>query len=67
MNERNAYFGSPVQRLEDLRLLRGRGCYIDDVYESGELHAVCAARSRTGSFVVSVRPRRCGCRVSASY
>jgi carbon-monoxide dehydrogenase large subunit len=39
MNERNAYFGSPVRRLEDLRLLRGRGRYIDDVSESGELHA----------------------------
>ena len=27
----NAYVGSPVERLEDLRFLRGRGEFVDDV------------------------------------
>jgi len=27
----NTYIGSPVQRVEDLRFLRGRGQYIDDI------------------------------------
>lgn len=40
MIERNAYFGSPVLRIEDLRLLRGRGQYIDDVAKTDQLHAV---------------------------
>lgn len=36
---RNAYVGSPVERLEDLRLLRGRGEYVDDVDLPNMLHA----------------------------
>ena len=31
--------GSPIERLEDAALLRGRGCFIDDVHEQGMLHA----------------------------
>ena len=30
------WFGARVQRLEDERLLRGRGLYTDDVGEGGE-------------------------------
>lgn len=33
------WFGAPVQRLEDPRLLRGKGTYVDDVDLPGLLHA----------------------------
>jgi aerobic carbon-monoxide dehydrogenase large subunit len=33
------YVGRPMQRVEDLRLLRGRGSYADDVSLPGMLHA----------------------------
>jgi carbon-monoxide dehydrogenase large subunit len=36
----NAFVGSPVERIEDLRLLRGRGQYVDDLTRRGLLHAV---------------------------
>ncbi len=35
----NAFVGSPVERIEDLRLLRGRGQYVDDLTRPGLLHA----------------------------
>ena len=34
----NIYIGSPVERVEDLRFLRGRGTYIDDL-RPGQWHA----------------------------
>ena len=37
---RNAYVGSPVKRLEDLRLLPGRGRFVDDIKLKDMLHAV---------------------------
>src|SRR6202162_5265792 len=36
----NSYVGSPIERIEDLRFLRGRGQYVDDVTRPGLLHAV---------------------------
>jgi carbon-monoxide dehydrogenase large subunit len=36
----NALIGSPVERLEDLRFLRGRGTFVDDLEREGLLHAV---------------------------
>ena len=36
----NAFVGSPVERIEDLRLLKGRGQYVDDLTRAGLLHAV---------------------------
>ena len=35
----NRYIGSPVERIEDLRFLRGSGKYVDDLSPSGLLHA----------------------------
>ena len=35
----NRYIGSPIERLEDLRFLRGRGEYVDDLERPGMLHA----------------------------
>ncbi len=31
--------GTPVERIEDLRLLRGQGQYVDDLHHEGMLHA----------------------------
>ena len=36
----NRHIGSPVERVEDLRFLRGRGEYIDDVERERQLYAV---------------------------
>jgi carbon-monoxide dehydrogenase large subunit len=36
----NAFVGSPVERIEDMRLLKGRGQYVDDLTRAGLLHAV---------------------------
>ena len=33
------FVGKPVERIEDLRLLRGRGEYVDDLHRDGMLHA----------------------------
>ena len=37
---RNAFVGSPVERIEDARLLRGRGQFVDDIARDRLLHAV---------------------------
>jgi aerobic carbon-monoxide dehydrogenase large subunit len=37
---RNAFIGSPIERLEDFRFLRGRGQYVDDLAREEMLHAV---------------------------
>src|SRR5215471_13808715 len=36
----NSFTGSPIERIEDLRFLRGKGQYVDDVNPAGALHAV---------------------------
>ncbi|HJU17154.1 MAG TPA: xanthine dehydrogenase family protein molybdopterin-binding subunit [Stellaceae bacterium] len=35
----NRYIGSPIERVEDLRFLRGRGEYVGDLARPGMLHA----------------------------
>jgi carbon-monoxide dehydrogenase large subunit len=40
MRPTNRLVGTPVERLEDLRFLRGRGQYVDDVATEHMLHAV---------------------------
>src|SRR6516164_2637629 len=35
----NRYIGSPVERIEDLRFLRGRGQFVGDLKRQGMLHA----------------------------
>jgi aerobic carbon-monoxide dehydrogenase large subunit len=35
----NRYIGSPVERIEDLRFLRGRGEFVGDLRRAGMLHA----------------------------
>jgi carbon-monoxide dehydrogenase large subunit len=36
---KNSFIGSPIERREDLRFLRGRGEYVDDVARKDMLHA----------------------------
>lgn len=42
MKSLNTYIGSPVQRIEDLRFLRGRGQYIGDLQRDGQWYAAVA-------------------------
>jgi carbon-monoxide dehydrogenase large subunit len=50
----NAFVGSPVERIEDLRFLRGRGEYVDDVTRPGLLHAAVLRSSVPHGRIVSV-------------
>jgi len=40
VNKVNSFIGAPIERVEDLRLLRGKGTFIDDVERDGMAHAV---------------------------
>ena len=40
MRKANSLIGTPVERVEDLRFLRGKGQYVDDLAPEGLLHAV---------------------------
>ncbi len=40
MTRSNAYIGTPVERIEDRRLLSGSGTYVGDLNPAGLLHAV---------------------------
>ncbi|HEY2231065.1 MAG TPA: molybdopterin cofactor-binding domain-containing protein, partial [Xanthobacteraceae bacterium] len=39
MRSANTFIGSPIERVEDLRFLRGRGQYLDDLIRAGQWHA----------------------------
>jgi carbon-monoxide dehydrogenase large subunit len=60
----NAFVGSPVERLEDPRFLRGRGQYVDDLARANLLHAVilrsAVAHGRIHSIGTSAALRRPG-------
>ncbi|MCE2948999.1 MAG: xanthine dehydrogenase family protein molybdopterin-binding subunit [bacterium] len=51
---RAPYVGRTVERLEDQRLLRGRGCYVDDIDCSGVLHAVILRSSVAHGHIRSI-------------
>ena len=55
---RNAFIGSPVERLEDLRFLRGRGQYVDDLPRQDLLHAVILRSSVAHGRIRSIDDRR---------
>lgn len=40
MTTAKRYIGAPIERVEDLRLLRGKGCFVDDVERDRMVHAV---------------------------
>jgi carbon-monoxide dehydrogenase large subunit len=60
----NALIGSPVERLEDLRFLTGRGQYTDDLHEKKMLYAVilrsAIAHGRIRSIDVTAARKRPG-------
>src|SRR5947209_4156314 len=39
MRRLNTFIGSPLERVEDFRFLRGRGQYVDDLARAGQWHA----------------------------
>ena len=41
----NTFIGSPMERVEDLRFLRGEGQYIDDLSAEGQWHAAIVRSS----------------------
>ena len=45
MRNVNTFIGSPVERVEDLRFLRGRGQYVDDLVRPGQWHAAMVRSS----------------------
>jgi carbon-monoxide dehydrogenase large subunit len=50
----NAFIGSPVERREDLRFLRGRGEYVDDVSRPNLLHAAILRSPVAHGCIVSI-------------
>jgi carbon-monoxide dehydrogenase large subunit len=54
----NSLIGSPVERLEDLRFLRGRGTFVDDIDRPGMLHAGMLRSSFAHGRVVRVDASR---------
>lgn len=48
------WFGSPVQRLEDPRLLRGKGTYVDDIDLPGMLHAAILRSTHARARIVGI-------------
>jgi aerobic carbon-monoxide dehydrogenase large subunit len=49
-----ASIGRPIERIEDLRLLRGRGSYVDDLTRTGMLHAVILRSSVAHGLIRSI-------------
>jgi carbon-monoxide dehydrogenase large subunit len=52
----NSFIGSPIERLEDLRFVRGRGQYVDDVHLPGMLHAAVLRSSIAHGRIRSIDP-----------
>ena len=50
----NSLVGSPVERIEDLRFLRGRGQYVDDIVRDGLLHAAILRSSMAHGRIISI-------------
>jgi carbon-monoxide dehydrogenase large subunit len=45
MTARETYVGKAVARVEDARLLSGKGCYVDDLHREGMVHAAIVRSS----------------------
>ena len=50
----NSFVGQPIERLEDLRLVRGRGQYVDDLARKGMLYAAVLRSSVSHGRVRSI-------------
>ena len=51
---KNAFIGSPIERREDLRFLRGRGEYLDDLKPDGLVYAVILRSSMAHGRIVAI-------------
>jgi carbon-monoxide dehydrogenase large subunit len=51
---KNAFIGSAIERREDLRFLRGRGEYVDDLLPDGLLYAVILRSSLAHGRIISI-------------
>ena len=51
---KNTYIGSPVERREDFRFLRGRGQYVDDLAPENLLYAVILRSSVAHGRIISI-------------
>lgn len=58
MGSSNSYVGSPVERIEDLRLLRGRGKFVDDLSLPGQLWAVILRSPIAHGRILSIDARK---------
>lgn len=54
MKGSNAYIGRPMERVEDLRMLRGRGTYVADVNRPDQLYAVILRSSVAHGTIKSI-------------
>jgi carbon-monoxide dehydrogenase large subunit len=54
MKVSNSYIGRPMERVEDLRMLRGRGTYVGDVNRPDQLYAVILRSSVAHGYVRSI-------------
>ncbi len=54
----NSFIGSPIERLEDLRFLRGRGEYVDDLTRPDLLHAAILRSSHAHGRVRAIDAAR---------
>jgi carbon-monoxide dehydrogenase large subunit len=54
----NSFIGSPIERCEDLRFLRGRGQYVDDLVRPGLLHAAILRSSLAHGRIRSIDAAR---------
>ena len=53
-----SFVGQPVERIEDLRLLRGRGEYVDDLRQEGMLHASLVRSTVSHGKILSVNTEK---------
>ena len=60
----NSYVGAPIERVEDLRFLRGRGCYLDDLARPGQWHAAFVRSPRAHGTIRGIGVEE-GCEILA--
>ncbi len=58
MKPSNSYIGRPMERVEDLRMVRGRGTYVADVNRPGQLYAVILRSSVAHGKIKSIDAAR---------
>ena len=52
--------GQPVRRVEDARLLMGKGQFTDDVALKGQAHAYILRSPHAHALIKAIRPSCCG-------